>query len=66
MSKLGNKIKKKIKGLVCIEHQCQVEISITNGKMVFHICCKKFENIIKKTKDEVIRDYLTNGGKRTN
>jgi|GEM_PF-6326579 len=63
MSKLNNKVKKKTK-MICVEHKCQVNISIVHGKLVFHTCCKKFENIIKKAKEEVVRNYLMKGIKR--
>ena len=64
MSKLNNKIKKKTKMMICVEHKCQVKISIVHGKMVFYTCCKKFENIIKKAKDKLVRNYLIKGVKR--
>ena len=47
--------------MTCIKHQCQVDISIVNGKLVFYTCCKKFENSIKKEKDKIVQDYLIKG-----
>lgn len=60
MNKLNNSIKSRINGMICIEHNQQIEVKTTGSKLSFSCCCNSFKETITKVIEKTTKDYMEN------